>query len=124
MDMLKRVGAISAGALCAAQVFACGVCVEDKMAATYDHEVVQAALTQQKFVVFCEITGPVQPDQLRKAAARVAGIDPRTLRASVEPAAVSFVVDPKLQTPEAAVAQLQSDIGASVNLTLIKTLAR
>jgi len=90
---------------------ACGVCVEDKVAATYDHAVVTRAGAQRHLVVFCEINGAVDMKALTRkiapAAGRVRGIDPGTVRTSASPAAVSFALDPAAQAPESAVADLQ-----------------
>ena len=36
---------------------ACGVCVEDKMAAVYDHTVVTRALNQKHYVAFFHVDG-------------------------------------------------------------------
>jgi hypothetical protein len=122
MDLLQRFGVLSAGMLlCAAQAHACGVCVEDKMAATYDHAVMQRASAEHKTVVFCEVRGPVQDARFRDAAARVRGIDAGTVRTSSEPAALSFMVDPRVLGPEDAIAQLQKALGPGVGLTRITT---
>jgi hypothetical protein len=37
---------------------ACGVCLEDKVAATYDYALVQRALAQQRVVVFASHAHP------------------------------------------------------------------
>lgn len=105
-----------------ATALACGVCIEDKMAATYDHAVVTRAMEHRHVVVFCEIRGEMQAARLRKAASRVAGIDIATVRTSAEPAALSFVVDPRKQSPEAAVARLQRALDAKTKITLLRTL--
>jgi hypothetical protein len=90
---------------------ACGVCVEDKIAATYDHAVVTRARAQGHLVVFGEISGAVDMkvlvERLPPAAARVHGIDRGTVRASAAPPAFSFALDPAARTPESAVADLQ-----------------
>ena len=59
MDLLKWSAAASACILVAAQGLACGVCAEDKMAATYDHAVVQRAAAQKRLVVYCDVQGHV-----------------------------------------------------------------
>jgi len=122
MDLLQRFGVLSAGMLlCAAQAHACGVCVEDKMAATYDHAVMQRASAEHKTVVFCEVRGAVQDARFRHAASRVRGIDAGTVRTSSEPAALSFVVDPRVLGPEDAIAKLQDALGPGIRLTRIMT---
>ena len=70
---------------------ACGVCVEDKVAATYDHAVVMKAGALRHLVVFGEINGRVDMNVvtagLPTAAIRVHGIDRGTLRTSASPPA-------------------------------------
>ena len=111
---MKRVIAACLGAtLLAPGAWACGACVEDKIAATYDHAVVQGAATQGRVVVFCELKGPIQASSIRKAAAGVRGLDPGSVRVSANPGALSFVVDPARQSPEAAVAGLQRQMPAT-----------
>ena len=84
--------------------------MEDKIAATYDHAVVQGAAAQGRVVVFCELKGPIQASKIRKAAAGVRGLDPASVRISGEPGALSFVLDPARQSPKAAVAGLQHQL--------------
>jgi hypothetical protein len=99
------------GAVLSAPSQACGVCIEDKIAATYDHAVVTRAGTQRHLVVFGEIGGAVDVramlEKLPPAAARVRGIDRGTVRTSAAPPAFSFALDPAARTPESAVADLQ-----------------
>ena len=79
--------------------WACGYCVEDKIASTYDHAVVTRALAQKHHVVFFHIDGSVPAGD---AARRVleglvrstAGVDPGTARLSIDTATVSFAFDP------------------------------
>ena len=44
---------------------ACGVCDEDKVAATYDHAVVRRANLQGRVMVFCEVRGPLDARRLQ-----------------------------------------------------------
>jgi hypothetical protein len=123
--MMKLPSAL-AGLACIlpALAWACGACAEDKMAATYDHAVVQAAAAQQQQVVFCDVQGRVEPARLRDAASQVAGVDPASIRTSVEPAAMSFALDTKLLDPDAAAAQIRSKLNEpGVNLVVLKGLA-
>jgi hypothetical protein len=94
----------------APEAWACGVCVEDKVAATYDFAVVQRAAAQGRVVVFCELKGPIQAAKIRKAATEVRGVDRASVRISGEPGALSFVIDPARQSPEAAVMDLQRQL--------------
>jgi len=98
------------GAL-SAPSWACGVCVEDKIAATYDHAVITRAGTQHHLVVFVEMKGAVDmtalAEKVAPAAARVRGIDLGTVRTSASPPAFSFALDPGARSPDSAVAELQ-----------------
>lgn len=105
----------------------CGVCLDDKVAAAYDHAVVQRALARGQVVVFCELKGLRDAGTLAQAAKQAArglrGVDPASVRASRELAVVSFAVDPAVQTPAAAVAALQQKIKATgATPTLLKVL--
>ena len=98
-------GVLAAGALPAAQ--ACGTCAEDKIAATYDYAEVQRAAAAGRAVVYCEVAGPWDAARLQAAAHKVRGLDAKSLRLSREPAALSFALDTKKQSPQAAVLALQ-----------------
>ena len=105
---------------------ACGACDEDKVAATYDHAVIDAAIARHRQVVFVAIDGPVDPQRigtrLAAAAAKVSGIQPGTLRTSLAPPAFSFVLD-ATQTPQAAVARLRRSVGdATARLTVVRIM--
>lgn len=92
---------------------ACGVCVEDKVAATYDHALVQRAIGQHRVVVFAEPRAAVDAARLKAfavAAARAPGVDASTVRTSAAPQSVSFVLDPKRASPRATLASLQLDL--------------
>jgi hypothetical protein len=89
-----------------ATALACGACDEDKIAATYDHAVIDAAVARHRQVVFVAIDGPVDAQRIRArivaAAAKVPGVRAETLRTSLTPLAFSFALD-TTQTPNAAV---------------------
>jgi hypothetical protein len=92
---------------------ACGVCLEDKVAATYDHAMVQRALAQHRVVVFAEPRASVDANGLKAfaaAAARAPGVDAATVRTSAAPASVSFVLDPRRANAKATVAALRLDL--------------
>jgi hypothetical protein len=107
---------------------ACGVCIEDKVAATYEHAVVMKAGTLHHLVVFGEIEGAVDMNvvtaSLPAAAKRVHGIDRGTLRTSQSPPAFSFALDPTAQTPSAAVADLQKRLRMQgVKLSVLRVMS-
>lgn len=92
---------------------ACGVCLEDKVAATYDHALVQRALAQGRIVVFAEPRSPLDAAHLRKvaaAASRAPGVEAATVKTSDAPASVSFVLDPRRASAKSTVASLKLDL--------------
>ena len=91
---------------------ACGACVEDKVAATYDHAVVRSANLRHQQVVFVAIDSAGSPrlrERIVSAARNVTGVQPGSVRTSSEPAAFSFALDGSRE-PNAAVAQLRADV--------------
>jgi len=90
---------------------ACGACVEDKVAATYDHAVVERAAARHEVVVYAAIEGRGDARALARsvkaAALRAPGVDRSSVRAAAEPAAVSFALDPRVAAPEATLAALE-----------------
>jgi hypothetical protein len=112
----------------AAASLACGVCVEDKVAATYDHAVVMRAGALRHLVVFGEIDGAVDVKTviagIPAAAKRVQGIDRGTVRTSASPSAFSFALDPAAQSPESAVAELQKRLRThGVRLSVLRVMS-
>lgn len=110
-------------ALAAPAALACGVCVEDKVAATYDYDVVQHAAARHHVVVFAAVEAPADPQVLRKAAARAKGVDRGTVRAAGNPRALSFALDPRRSNPLAALAAIEREPSLhGVRLTLIQVM--
>ena len=82
------------------QAAACGYCVEDKMAAVYDHAAFTRALAQKHHVAFFHIEGALVPGAatkhaLERLANGASGVDPGTPRVSPESAALSVAFDPQ-----------------------------
>ena len=82
---------------------ACGHCVEDKVAAVYDHAVVTQAKVQKHHVAYFALDGAIVPGTaLRKAietaVKSISGVDQSSVRISLELAALSFSFDPKRTT--------------------------
>lgn len=79
---------------------ACGHCVEDKIAATYDYGVVIRARAVGHRVYYFEVVGRVRPGdeglarELTAALGAAVGVDEGTARVSLDPAAVSFAAAP------------------------------
>jgi hypothetical protein len=79
-------------------VLACGVCVEDKIAAVYDHAAVHQALAAKRTVVFFHIDGKlVAGERSRRSISDIArgtpGVDAASVRVSVELASLALAFD-------------------------------
>ena len=109
-----------AGVLAPVPANACGVCDEDKVAATYDHAVVRRAASQGRVMVFCEVRGPLDSRRLKTVAGRVKGLDATSLRTSAAPATLSFALDPTRQSAQAAVSALQALAPPGTQLTIVR----
>ena len=93
-----RIVLAAAALLFAAQASACGYCVEDKVASTYDHAAVTRALAQKHHVAFFHIDGAVSPalrEALEKAVYSVAGVDPGSARIAIDTLTLSLSFDPR-----------------------------
>ena len=114
-------------ALAGANAVACGVCIEDKVAATYDHAVIERAVGAGRVVVFAEVRSP-QPAKdavraARRGASGVRGVDPASVRGAEEPAALSFSLDARVRTPaQALVAAQAAARSPGLELRLLKVL--
>jgi hypothetical protein len=78
---------------------ACGFCIEDKIAAVYDHAVVTRAIAQKHQVVFFAVEGNIPPGEgsrrtLAAIVESVVGVDKGSARVSVESASLSVAFDP------------------------------
>ncbi|MES3004175.1 MAG: hypothetical protein V4787_26020 [Pseudomonadota bacterium] len=104
--------------------WACGVCAEDKMAATYDHAIVQRAAARGEAMVFCELAGPVDVERITAAAARQRGIDRASIRVSSNPPALSFALDSKQLSPQAAAEAIQKASAHGTRVSVLRVGAR
>lgn len=107
----------------------CGACVEDKIAATYDHAVIAKAYARHHAVVFASVdrngSSKIDMHEISRVAAAGKGIDARSVRVSEEPAALSFSLDPATRAPAAALADMQKRLRAlGVRLTLLRIVNR
>jgi hypothetical protein len=123
----RRGIAAALAALASSSALACGVCVEDKVAATYDHAVVTQAAARHHVVVFAAVEGSGVPAEvlraLKEVAAKLEGVDRGTVRAAESPRALSFALDPRSATQEAALAAIErAPRAAGVRLTLIRVM--
>jgi len=116
--------AAALGALAPTAGSACGACIEDKIAATYDHAVIDRAAASHRQVVFVAIEGPVSASkvvaQITAAAPKVRGVQPGSLRTSTWPPAFSFALDSG-QDPRAAVSTFRKGVtGQETQLVAIR----
>jgi len=123
----RRFAAAFALGFTPAAALACGICIEDKVATTYDHAVASRALAAGRVVVFAEVVGDGDPHarvrSARAAAAKVPGVERASIRTNEAPAVLSFVLDPHARTPEAALALAQRSAGGErFKLDLLKVL--
>ncbi|HZT63862.1 MAG TPA: hypothetical protein VFA36_12045 [Burkholderiales bacterium] len=115
-----------AGLLLAQGSLGCGYCVEDKIAAAYDHAVVVSATDRGHEVAFLSIEGTTAKSQERSivsAVESVAGVDRGTVRASLEGGAVSFAFDPARTPVSSIVGNIRKKLAAKgVRVSLLKVL--
>ena len=81
---------------------ACGYCVEDKIAAVYDHAAASRALQENRTVVFFAIDGALRAGEAQKRkleaiVASVPGVDRQSVRLSIELATLALAFDPRGQ---------------------------
>ncbi len=107
-------------ALAPAASHACGACIEDKAAATYDHAVAMRAAARGDVMMYCEVAGAFDPQRLTQAVRRVRGIKADSVRIAAQPAALSFALDPSRLSPEAAVAATQRGLATGTRLTIVR----
>ena len=101
---------------------ACGHCVEDKIAAVYDHANVMQALKRKHHVAYFAIDGTLPPaddtrQMLESLAESAGGVDKDSARASVDSAALAIAFDPKRTTFAAVQKTLERKFAGS-KLTL------
>jgi hypothetical protein len=113
-------------ALLPAVALACGACIEDKIAATYDHAIIDRAVASHRQVVFVAIEGPVSASkvvaQITAIAPKVRGVQVGSLRTSTSPPAFSFVLDSG-QDPRATVSTFRKSVtGREAQLVAIRVV--
>ena len=119
---------LAVGAMLTASSLACGVCIEDRVAATYDYNIVMTAIAKHHLVVFGQIEGVVDMQaataKIAATAPRVRGVDRSTVRTSVSPPAVSVALDPGVQAPAAALGAIQKRVRMQgVKLSILRVVS-
>ncbi len=109
---------------------ACGVCVEDKIAAAYDHALVTRSIAAKHAVVFYALDGrfaggEAQARALRRAAEAARGADPGSARVSLESASLSVAFDPQRAPFAAFEKSLERNLAPSgISLLLLRVMDR
>ena len=99
---LATFAALGLLAMTPVHALACGQCVEDKVAATFDAAVRAHAAHIGHVVVYAEVRGPAAggPSELRDfiahSVATTSGVDAGTVRVSLEPPAAAFACDSRM----------------------------
>ena len=121
--MKRRSFAVAlAGGAALPPALACGTCAEDKIAATYDWATAQRAAASGRVMVYCELAGRWDAAQVTRIAARIRGVDAASVRTAREPAALSFALDAKQQSPRAAVLALQAGVPKGTRVGLVRVV--
>jgi hypothetical protein len=110
----RLLAALLAGASSA--TLACGYCVEDKIAATYDHAVVVRALGQKHQVAFFHVDGGTAAGRtaLLRSAEATPGIDRGSVRVSDDGLTVSFAFSGSLGVVQASLEKKLASRGCSL----------
>jgi len=111
-----------------ATALACGVCVEDRVAAAYDHAVVTRSLEREHEVVFLAIEGDLavsaRLSREIRGALDSAGIDRGSARVSLSSASLSFAYDPKRRKLAPIISALEkSPALKGLRLSLLRVIA-
>lgn len=82
------------------EALACGYCVEDKIAAVYDHAALTQAHAKKQTVVYFAIDGAIRDSasSLKSTLERTKGVEKGSARVSVEARALAVTFDPR-RTP-------------------------
>jgi hypothetical protein len=120
--------AVSTLTLAPVAALACGYCVEDKIAAVYDHAVITRALDRRHQVAFFAIEGePVAEElsrALRVALEKEGAVDRGSIRVSPASGALSFAYDPARRGLGLITSMLDRRIASQRStLSLLKVIA-
>jgi hypothetical protein len=109
--------------LASAAALACGHCVEDRIAAVYDHALVQRTLAGKHQVAYFAWDGLTERSEavrmkMLALGEATTGVDKGSVRVAMDPAAIAVAFDPRRTSAEAVAAALQKKLGA-LKLSLI-----
>lgn len=108
---------------------ACGYCVEDKIAATYDHAVVTRALARKHHVAFFHVDGSLPAGApgrrlLERASSGTPGLDAGTLRVSDDNLTFSFAFDPSRTNLGVAQGRIEKKLAGKATLMPLRVIDR
>ena len=106
----------------ASSAFACGHCIEDKIASVYDYAIVSKAVSEKHTVAFFGIEGPLVANEdskqkIKSMVEKTNGIDPKSIKLSMDTASLSVAFDPTRISYAALLDSLEKKI-ASKKLSL------
>jgi hypothetical protein len=102
-------------ALASPASYACGYCVEDRIASVYNHALVSQALARKHQVAFFAINGPLaassgEQQRIARIAQGGQGVDPGSARVAIETATLAVTFDPRVAPLAAVEASLQGKL--------------
>ena len=111
------------GTLATTGALACGHCVEDRIAAVYDHGLSQRVAASGHQLAYFAWDGPGQRSEavrlkILALGEATAGVDKGSVRVAVDPAAIAVSFDPRRASAEAVGTALRKQLG-SLQLSLI-----
>jgi len=128
--MRPRAALLAAALAASTQALACGVCVEDKVASTYDHALVTRAVGQGHHVVFFHLDGNLPKDEANRkallaAAESTPGVDKDSARVSIDTMTLSVAFDPRRTSLIAVQTALDRKLaGRKLTLFPMRTIER
>jgi len=84
---------------------ACGHCLEDRIAAVYDHALMAKTIALKQKMLYFAWDGPVSRDEttrqrILRQSALASGIAAQSVRVSIEPATMAMAYDPLKTSPK------------------------
>ena len=107
---------------------ACGHCVEDRIAAVYDHTLVKRTVVGKFQIVYFAWDGPLPRDEATRKrilalGEAVTGVATGSVRVAMEPAAIAVAFDPRRSSAAAIAAALQKKL-QPLKVGIVPLLAR
>jgi hypothetical protein len=118
---IARAAAVGWLACVAGGAFACGYCIEDRVAAVYDHAIVTRTIARGHEMAFLALEIPpakAPPDAaaMRKTVEALPGVDRDSVRVDVSQGALSIAFDPRRVAPGKLVSEVERALGTPVTI--------